>query len=140
MLQTTSSRFSEGWIKPDLQENQLSKYHYIVKGLDNFQMGERVDIGAFTYIQADGGVIIEDDVQIGGGCKIYSVSTIDDKKGQVILKRNCRIGANSVIMPGITVGENAIVGALTFLNIDVPANTTFYKSNEEYFAKNNTFK
>ncbi|PIP46057.1 MAG: acetyltransferase, partial [Deltaproteobacteria bacterium CG23_combo_of_CG06-09_8_20_14_all_51_20] len=31
--------------------------------------------------------------------------------GQVLIKRNARIGSHTVIMPGVTVGENAVVGA-----------------------------
>jgi acyl-[acyl carrier protein]--UDP-N-acetylglucosamine O-acyltransferase len=70
------------------------------------------------------GVTIEDEVQIGSHCAIYSVSTIDDKKGQVTLKKNCRIGSHNTIMPGVITGENAIIGAHSFVNRDVPANTT----------------
>ena len=33
---------------------------------------------------------------------IYSVSTIDDKTGSVVLKKNCKIGSHSTIMPGMT--------------------------------------
>ena len=81
------------------------------------------DIGAFTYINAKNGVIVEDYVQIGSHCSIYSVSTIDNKEGKVILKKNCRIGSHSVIMPGVTVGENSIIGAFSFVNRDIPNNT-----------------
>ena len=80
------------------------------------------DIGAFTYINAKNGVIVEDYVQIGSHCSIYSVSTIDNKEGEVILKKNCRIGSHSVIMPGVTVGENSIIGAFSFVNKDIPDN------------------
>jgi len=61
-------------------------------------------------------------VQIGSHCAIYSISTIDNKEGTVILKKNCKIGSHSVIMPGVTVGENSIVGAFSFVNTDIPAN------------------
>jgi len=47
---------------------------------------------------------------------IYSVSTIDDKTGSVVLKKNCKIGSHSTIMPGVTVGENTIIGAHSFVN------------------------
>ena len=36
-----------------------------------------------------------------------------------ILKRNCKIGSHSVVMPGVTVGENSVVGACSFVNQDV---------------------
>jgi acetyltransferase-like isoleucine patch superfamily enzyme len=40
----------------------------------------------------------------------------------VILRKNCKIGSHSMIMPGVTVGENSIIGAFSFVNRDVPAN------------------
>jgi acetyltransferase-like isoleucine patch superfamily enzyme len=67
------------------------------------------------------GVVIGDGVQIGSHCSIYSVSTIDDKAGEVRLDRNCRIGSHTVIMPGVRIGENAIVAACSFVNRDIPA-------------------
>ena len=65
---------------------------------------------------------IEDQVQIGSHCAIYSVSTIDNKTGHVLLKKNCRIGSHSTIMPGVIIGENAVVGAHSFVNKNVPDN------------------
>ena len=86
-------------------------------------MGCRTDIGAFTYINAKNGVTIEEDVQIGSHCSIYSISTIDNKEGSVILKKNCKVGSHSVVMPGVTIGENSIIGAMSFVNEDIPPNT-----------------
>ena len=71
-------------------------------------------------IDAKNHVVIEDYVQIGSHCSIYSISTIDDKEGEVILKENCRIGTHSVIMPGVTVGKNSIIGAFSFVTEDIP--------------------
>ena len=39
-----------------------------------------------------------------------------------MLKKNCKIGTHSVIMPGLTIGENSLIGAFTFVDKDVPAN------------------
>ena len=61
-------------------------------------------------------------MQIGSHCAIYSISTIDNKEGQVILKKNCRIGSHSVVMPGVTIGENSVIGAFSFVNKDIPPN------------------
>jgi acetyltransferase-like isoleucine patch superfamily enzyme len=94
----------------------------VVQHKDNFKLGYRTDIGAFTYINAKFGVTIEDDVQIGSHCSIYSISTIDGKEGKVVLKKNCKIGSHSVVMPGVTVGENAVIGAMSFVNRDIPDN------------------
>lgn len=117
----TKDRFKD-WKFPKIEEGKLTKWNWMVQNKDNLVLGKRVDIGSFTYINAKYGVEIQEDVQIGSHCSIYSESTIDNKKGKVTLKRNCKIGSHSVIMPGVTVGENSIVGAFSFVNKDVPDN------------------
>ena len=114
-------RFKD-WKYPDIEEGKLTKYNWIVQHKEGLKLGCETDIGTFTYINAKNGVVIEDYVQIGSHCSIYSVSTIDNKEGQVILKKNCRIGSHSVIMPGVTIGENSIIGAFSFVNEDMPDN------------------
>jgi len=112
----------KNWEYPEIEEGKLTKYNWIVRHKENFKLGKKTDIGAFCYINAKEGVIIEDDVQIGAGVKVYSIDTISNKKGKVILKKNCKIGANSVILPNITVGENSIIGAFSFVNKNIPDN------------------
>jgi len=116
----------KNWKAPTIEEGKMTKYNWLVQGVKNLQLGDRTDIGAFSYINAQEGVIIEDDVQIGSHCSIYSVSTIDNKKGKVVLKKNCKIGSHSVVMPGITVGENSVIGAFSFINKDIPDNVVAF--------------
>ena len=94
----------------------------MVQHKSKLTLGYRTDIGAFTYINAKYGVEIGEEVQIGSHCSIYSVSTIDGKTGKVTLNRNCKIGSHCVVMPGVTIGENSIVGAFSFVNKDIPDN------------------
>lgn len=110
------------WVKPKIKDGEPTKWNWIVKGIKNFKLGAKTDIGAFTYINASSGVYIEDGVQIGSHCSIYSVSTIDNKNGKVVLKKNCKIGTHSVVMPGVTIGENSVVGAFSFVTKDIPDN------------------
>ena len=112
----------KNWNDPKFEEGTLTKWNWVVQGKDNFKLGKNTDIGAFTYINAQKGVEIQEWVQIGSHCSIYSISTIDNKKGKVTLKKNSKIGSHSVIMPNVTVGENSIVGAFSFVNKDVPDN------------------
>jgi acetyltransferase-like isoleucine patch superfamily enzyme len=112
----------KNWQYPKIEEGKLTKHNWLVQHKDKLKLGYKTDIGAFTYINAKNGVIIEDYVQIGSHCAIYSISTIDNKEGTVTLKKNCKIGSHSVIMPGVTVGENSIVGAFSFVNTDIPVN------------------
>jgi acetyltransferase-like isoleucine patch superfamily enzyme len=116
-----TARFKK-WKKPRIIDGKPTKYQWIVKHKDKLQLGDSTDIGAFTYINAKNYVVIEDLVQIGSHCSIYSVSTIDGKEGRIHLKKNCRIGSHSMIMPGVTVGENSIIGAFSFVNKTIPDN------------------
>ena len=111
---------------PEIEEGKLTKYNWMVQYKDNFQLGKKTDIGAFCYINAKNGVVIEDNVQIGSHSSIYSASTIDNKEGKVVLKNNCKIGSHSLIMPGVTIGENSVIGAFSFVTKDVPANVVAF--------------
>ncbi len=120
-----SMRFKD-WKLPEIEDGKPTKYNWLVQYKENFNLGYQTDIGAFTYINAKHGVTIEDFVQIGSHCSIYSLSTIDNKTGEVILHKNCRIGTHSVLMPGVTVGKNAIIGAFSFVNTDIPENAVAF--------------
>jgi acetyltransferase-like isoleucine patch superfamily enzyme len=118
-------RFDE-WKAPEIIDGQPTRWNWVVQHVKNFKLGKNTDIGAFTYINAKNDVIIEDDVQIGSHCSLYTVSTIDNKEGAVILRKNCKIGTHSIVMPGVTVGENSIIGACSFVNKDIPDNVLAY--------------
>ena len=116
-----SDRF-DSWSPPSIEDGKPTKYNWIVQNSEKFELGYKTDIGAFTYINAAYGVVVEDYVQVGSHCSIYSISTIDNKQGKVHLKKNCKIGTHSTLMPNVTVGENSIVGAYSFVTEDIPAN------------------
>lgn len=110
----------QNWKFPTIEEGKPTIYNWVVQNKVNLSLGANTDIGAFTYLNAKYGITIEEHVQIGSHCSLYSVSTIDNKEGPIILKKNCRIGTHSVIMPGVTIGENSIIGAFSFVNRDIP--------------------
>ena len=114
-------RFSD-WKYPEIEDGQPTKYNWVVQNIEGFDLGFETDIGAFSYINALHDVVIEDNVQIGSHCSIYSVSTIDNSHGKVILKRNCRVGSHSTILPGVSIGKNSIIGAHSLVNKDIPDN------------------
>lgn len=126
MKENNTERF-KNWKKPKIEEKKLHpKYYFIVQHKNNLNLGIKTDIGEFTYINAKYGVIIEKNVQIGSHCSIYSQSTIDDKKGKIIIKENACIGSHSTIMPGVTIGKNALIGAYSFVNKNIPDDTVAY--------------
>ena len=112
----------KNWKFPKIEEGKLTKWNWIVLNKEGIKLGKNTDIGAFTLINAKYGVEIKDNVQIGSHCSIYSLSTIDSKKGKITLKRNCKIGSHCVIMPGVTIGENSVIGAFSFVNKNIPKN------------------
>lgn len=83
------------------------------------KIGDRVSIQTACHITR--GVVVEDDVFIGP-----RVVTLNDKlKGDPMayprICRGAKIGGGSVLLPGVTVGEYAIVGAGSVVTRDVPA-------------------
>jgi len=115
------NRFNS-WKAPLIEDGKPTKYNWIVQNIEKFELGYKTDIGAFTYINATHGVVLEDYVQIGSHCSLYSISTIDNKQGKVHLKKSCKIGTHSTVMPNVTIGENSIIGANSLVLEDIPAN------------------
>ncbi|MBU2473826.1 MAG: acyltransferase [Candidatus Omnitrophica bacterium] len=124
-LNNIQARF-KSWEFPKIYEGKPTKYGWIVQHKNNFKLGKYTDIGSFTYINAERGVVVGNNVQVGSHCSIYSVSTIDKKSGKVILEENCKIGSHSVVMPGVRVGRNSVIGAFSFVNKDIPDNTVAF--------------
>ncbi len=112
----------KSWKPPEFDERGMTKWNWMCQHREGLKLGKNCDIGAFCYINAKYGVEIQEDVQLGSHCSIYSHSTVDDKKGKITIKKNARIGSHSVVMPGVTIGENSIIGAFSFVNKDIPDN------------------
>jgi len=116
----------KNWQMPKFSKNGMTRWNWMCQNYKNLKLGNCVDIGAFSYLNAECGIELGDDVQIGSHCSLYSVSTIDNKKGKIRVKDNASIGTHSVVMPGVTIGKNAIVGAFSFVNKDIPDNALAY--------------
>lgn len=99
-------------------------------------VGRRVHIAPYAMVIGVGGVVIGDYVGVGSFARIYSHSEapIDGKRmsgpmipesmkgmitAPVILEKDSLVGTGAVLLPGVTLGEGAIVAANSF----VPANT-----------------
>lgn len=119
------NRFKD-WKQPIFNEKGETIWNWMCQYSENLKLGEYADIGAYTYINAHFGVEIGEDVQIGSHCSIYSHSTIDDKKGKVLIKKGAKIGTHSTIMPGVSIGKNAIIGAYSFVKDDIGDNVLAY--------------
>ena len=117
-----TDRFKK-WQYPRFNKIGLTKWQWMCQHRKGLKLAKNTDIGAFTYINAKYGVTIEEDSQVGSHCSIYSLSTIDNKTGPVKICKNARVGSHCTIMPNVTIGENSIVGAHSFVTKNIPANT-----------------
>jgi len=98
--------------------------------------GKHITIGKNVFINFDctflalGGITIEDDVLIGPKVSLITENhplNPEERKGltakPILIKKNAWIGANATILPGVTIGENAVVAAGAVVSKDVPDNT-----------------
>lgn len=115
------NRFSH-WLMPEFDSHDMTRWHWVCQHREKFKLGQKTDIGAFTYINAKFGVTIEDEVQIGSHCAIYSHNTIDNTTGPIVIKRGALIGSHCLIFPNVTIGVNAKIGAHSLVKHDVPDN------------------
>ncbi|AGZ25633.1 MULTISPECIES: DapH/DapD/GlmU-related protein [Staphylococcus] len=98
--------------------------------------GRHISIGKDVFINNNvmftdlGGITLEDRVLIGPRANLLTVNhptNPSQRRGLIVkpitVKENAWIGAASTILPGVIIGENAIVGANSLVTKDVPANT-----------------
>lgn len=101
----------------------------------NISLGERVVIrpGCMLFAGEHEGITVEDDVMLGAAVHIYVTNhRFDDvdrpiidqghsPSRPVVLKTGCWVGANAILLPGVVIGENAVVGAGSVVTRSVPA-------------------
>lgn len=87
-------------------------------------IGDRVTVKC--GVQIWDGVYLEDDVMVGPNATftndLFPRSKKDFELQRTIIRRGASIGANSTILCGVTIGENAMVGAGAVVIKNVPAN------------------
>ena len=97
--------------------------------IGNVLIGKKVYIGPGAVLRADWGkILIEDGCNVQENCVIHMFpgTTVHLHENAhvghgaiihgAILKKNCLIGMNSVVMDDAVIGENSITGALSFVN------------------------
>jgi acetyltransferase-like isoleucine patch superfamily enzyme len=94
------------------------------------QIGKNVFINHACTFLDQGGITIEDNVLIGPKVNLITENHPLEPANRralickpIVIRRNAWIGAAATILPGVTVGENAVVAAGAVVSKDVPANT-----------------
>ena len=95
--------------------------------LNQVTIGNNVFINSGTLFMATGGITIEDDAILAANVQLIT-NNHDLRQHNFIkckpvhLKKNCWIGAGVTILPGVTIGENSVVGAGSIVTKDVEDN------------------
>lgn len=116
--------------------------------LPEAKIGKNCNICSHCFIEND--VTIGDNVTIKNGVYLYDGITIEDdvfigpnatfcndrypksknknfKLEPILIKKGASIGANATILPGVTIGENALIGAGSVVTKDVDKNSVINK-------------
>lgn len=96
----------------------------------NITIGKNVFINSGCRFQDQGGITIGDNVLIGHNAVLVTLNHCfkpEERSSMhhapIVIGKNVWIGANVTVVPGVTVGENAIIAAGAVVTKDVPANT-----------------
>lgn len=96
-------------------------------------LGSKVGINTGCWISARGEVRIGDNTILGPSCMIHSANHRTNdltvpirlqgyEYAPVVIGSNVWLGGHAVVLPGVTIGDNAIIGAGAVVTRDVPAN------------------
>lgn len=95
----------------------------------NITLGKRIFINSGCKFQDQGGVVVGDDCLIGHNTVVATLNhdldparRADMHPGPVVIGRNVWIGSNVTVLPGVTIGDNAVVAAASVVTKDVPEN------------------
>lgn len=95
----------------------------------NIHIGKKVFINSDCKFQDQGGIFIGDGVLIGHNVVLATINhnlRPQSRRGMypkpIKIGRNVWIGSNSTILPGVSVGDNAVIGAGSVVTKDIPEN------------------
>ncbi|MDY0174767.1 MAG: acyltransferase [Bacteroidales bacterium] len=137
VLQTYRNGFlvkfvKESWILSPVLPRKLRPWILRTMGA---QVGKGVFIGDRVYIDSGNAnlIVLEDGVHIAGECTLLchqrnldnyfiggDYAKLGYRREVVHLKKGALLGHRSMIMPGVTIGEGAIIGAFSLVTKDIP--------------------
>jgi acetyltransferase-like isoleucine patch superfamily enzyme len=98
----------------------------------NLRLGRRCLVSRRCYLDLDGPVTLEDDVVLGHGVvvvtSVHRMGPATRRAGRVesaepvLIGGGAWIGANAILLPGVRIGQGAVVAAGSVVRVDVPPN------------------
>lgn len=105
-----------------------------------YQISAKTTIGEGFYLGHWGAIVINPAAKIGKNCNIAQGVTIGQTnrgktKGVPIIGDEVWIGANAVIVGGITIENNVLIAPNAYVNVDVPSNSVVIGNPAEIISK-----
>jgi acetyltransferase-like isoleucine patch superfamily enzyme len=128
-----------------LGENAIFWKGVIIHGGKDVSIGENTGIGDYVVIWGGGGVEIGNNVLIAVNSVITSqahdvdaeIFRLSHKKGKVIIHDNVWLGAGVLVMPGVEIGKNSVIGAGSVVTKNIPQNSVAVGSPAVVIRKRN---
>lgn len=113
---------------PAIGEDSIVRAPLTAVRTHNVFIGKRVSIMPGCLFMSAGGITIDDDVQIAANVQLISNNHDLNERRVIVCKpihicRRAWIGAAATILPGVTIGENSVVGAGSVVTHDVEPDT-----------------
>lgn len=121
--------------------------YFHVKGDGKISIGNNVGMSN-VCITAAKSVVIEDNVLLGSGVKIWDtdfhsisyverINTIEEKSFPVVIKEGAFIGAECVVLKGVTIGKHSVIGAGSIVTKNIPDNEVWAGNPAKFIKKIN---
>lgn len=106
----------------------VNVYHY---GFSKVRIGKRCYLGDDVMIDARGGVTLEDDVTLSNRVAVISHINVGYpehplqryfpmKESKVVISKGVYVGTGAIILTGVTIGRESVVGAGAVVTKDIP--------------------
>jgi galactoside O-acetyltransferase len=120
---------------------RIDDFCILSAGDGGISIGDNVHIAPYCSLVGKGRIVLEKRSQFAQ--RVYLMSSSDDfsgsylvgpcvpeafrnvKHGDITIGRDSVIGCNAVIFPGVTVGANSAIGAMSLVNRDVPEDVIY---------------
>lgn len=106
----------------------------------NVRIGPRCTLGGFAPISIGDDVVISKDVLIETAGLNYHVFPYHHVGKPIIIGNRVWIGAGAVILGGVSIGDDAVIGAGTLVTKDIPANVIAISENKLKFIDKSSVK
>lgn len=117
--------------------------------LGDVKIGRHTWIGPGVILDGQGGLSIGDHCAISAGVHVYTHHTIRRNVSFGVAPMELKpttigngvyVGPNSIIQMGVTIGDRAVIGAMSFVNRDIPAGATAWGSPARITGSSETYR